>query len=187
VVAYLTLGLSLFPDDDYEEVAAKVTGRVVGADRQRDHPGPGRLGRGVFPELFERPCGPVAGDAGPHAALTALGTARDSVPAGLAAAGHRRVRAGPAGHPGQRGRVRVRRVRGQPGANRSALCKARVVALAECGTHAFLAAEVDGYQSSLGIDRTADSNHAWPPPGDWKACSATGPRGKSAILGHRVG
>ena len=62
VVAYLTLGLSLFPDDDYEEVAAKVTGRVVGADRQRDHPGPGRLGRGVFPELFERPCGPVAGD-----------------------------------------------------------------------------------------------------------------------------
>ena len=73
------------------------------------------------------------------------------------------------------------------GANRSAFCKARVVALAECGTHAFLAAEVDGYQSSLGIDRTADSNHAWPPPGDWKACSATGPRGKSAILGHRVG
>ena len=73
------------------------------------------------------------------------------------------------------------------GANRSAFCKARVVALAECGTHAFLAAEVDGYQSSLGIDRTADSNHAWPPPGDWKACPATGPRGKSAILGHRVG
>src|SRR6266496_4200221 len=31
------------------------------------------------------------------------------------------------------------------GANRSAFCKARVVALAECGTHAFLAAEVDAY------------------------------------------
>ena len=28
VVAYLTLGLSLFPDDDYEEVAAKVTGSL---------------------------------------------------------------------------------------------------------------------------------------------------------------
>jgi len=124
VVAYLTLGLSLFPDDDYEEVAAKVTGSLdrfgcwnagwlvptVSAITQ----GRKRLGRGVFPELFERTCGPVAGDAGPHAALTALGTARGSVPAGLAAAGHRRVRAGPAGHPGQRGRVRVRRVRGQP-------------------------------------------------------------------------
>lgn len=31
------------------------------------------------------------------------------------------------------------------GANRSALAKARVVALAECGTHAFLAAEIDSY------------------------------------------
>jgi len=32
------------------------------------------------------------------------------------------------------------------GANRSALSKARVVALAECGTHAFVAAEVDVYR-----------------------------------------
>jgi hypothetical protein len=31
------------------------------------------------------------------------------------------------------------------GEGRSALCKARVVALAECGTHAFLAAEVGAY------------------------------------------
>ena len=28
VTAYSTLGLSLFPDDDYEEVAAKVTGSL---------------------------------------------------------------------------------------------------------------------------------------------------------------
>jgi hypothetical protein len=28
VVAYLTLGLCLFPDDDYEEVATKVTGSL---------------------------------------------------------------------------------------------------------------------------------------------------------------
>ena len=53
VSAYLTLGLSLFPDDDYEEVAAKVTGSLdrfgcwglLGrllerADGQRHHPGP---------------------------------------------------------------------------------------------------------------------------------------------------
>jgi hypothetical protein len=37
-----------------------------------------RLGRKVFPELFERTCGPVAGDAGPGAGMTALGTARGS-------------------------------------------------------------------------------------------------------------
>jgi hypothetical protein len=28
VVAYLTMAMSLFPDDDYEEVAAKVTGSL---------------------------------------------------------------------------------------------------------------------------------------------------------------
>src|SRR6266496_214658 len=28
VITYLTLGLCLFPDDDYEEVAAKVTGSL---------------------------------------------------------------------------------------------------------------------------------------------------------------
>ena len=37
-----------------------------------------RLGRKVFAELFERTCGPVAGESGPAAAMTALGTARGS-------------------------------------------------------------------------------------------------------------
>ncbi|MGH2854798.1 MAG: hypothetical protein ACRDLF_11490 [Solirubrobacteraceae bacterium] len=32
------------------------------------------------------------------------------------------------------------------GDNRSALPKARVVAVAECGTHAFLAAQIDAYR-----------------------------------------
>lgn len=50
VTAYLTMALCLFGEDDYEEVATKVTGSldrwgvlgcvVVGADRQWDHPGP---------------------------------------------------------------------------------------------------------------------------------------------------
>ena len=51
MVAYLTMAMSLFPDDDYEEVAAKVTGSLSDwgcwnagglerADRQRHHPGP---------------------------------------------------------------------------------------------------------------------------------------------------
>ncbi len=68
------------------------------------------------------------------------------VAAGLAAAGHRRLRRlrrGPTRHPGQRRRVRLRRVRGQ----RLGVPKARVLALAECGTHAFLAAEVGAYAS----------------------------------------
>src|SRR5664279_688272 len=54
VITYLTPALTLFPDDDYEEVATKVTGSLdrfgllergmVGADRQCHHPGPETLG-----------------------------------------------------------------------------------------------------------------------------------------------
>ena len=151
VITYLTLALSLFPDDDYEEVATRVTGSLdrwkcwnaawsvptaSGITQARK-----RLGREVFPELFERTCGPVAGPAGVTAGNVALGTARGSflrrwrllaidgfgidvpdTPANAAEFGY-------AGS----------------GENRSAFPKARVVALAECGTHAFLAAEVDAY------------------------------------------
>jgi Insertion element 4 transposase N-terminal len=86
VVAYLTLGLCLFAQDDYEEVATKVTGSLdrwgcwnagwgvptANAITQARK----RLGREVFPEIFERTCGPVGGDASPTAGLLALGTAR---------------------------------------------------------------------------------------------------------------
>ena len=54
VITYLTLAFALFADDDYEEVAARLTGslRDVGllergldcADRVRDHPGPAAAG-----------------------------------------------------------------------------------------------------------------------------------------------
>src|SRR6266542_1639102 len=88
VTAYLTLGLVLFPDDDYTEVAAKVTGSLdrfgcwnagwsvptSSAITQARK----RLGRKLFAELFENTCGPVAGRAGPTAAMSALGTARGS-------------------------------------------------------------------------------------------------------------
>ena len=87
VITYLTLVLALFPDDDYTEVATKVTGSLdrwgcwnaawtvptASAITQARK----RLGRNVFPELFERTCGPVAGDGSPVAGL-ALGTARGS-------------------------------------------------------------------------------------------------------------
>jgi hypothetical protein len=88
VITYLTLGLCLFGEDDYEEVATKVTGSLdrwgcwnaawtvptASAITQARK----RLGREVFPELFERTCGPVAGQAGPTAGAVALGTARGS-------------------------------------------------------------------------------------------------------------
>jgi hypothetical protein len=151
VVTYLTLGLCLFPDDDYEEVAARVTGSLdrwncwnagwsvptASAITQARK----RLGRDVFPELFERTCGPVAGAAGLTAEAVALGTARGSflrrwrllaidgfeidVPDSV-------ENAAEFGYAGS-------------GDNRSAFPKARVVALAECGTHAFVAAEVGAY------------------------------------------
>src|SRR3954468_21413385 len=88
VITYLTLALCLFPEDDYAEVATKVTGSLdrwgcwnaawtvptSSAITQARK----RLGRRLFPELFERCCGPVAGEPGVTAANVALGTARGS-------------------------------------------------------------------------------------------------------------
>ncbi|MDN5920780.1 MAG: IS4 family transposase [Pseudonocardia sp.] len=151
VITYLTLALSLFGDDDYEEVATKVTGSLdrwgcwnaawtvptASAITQARK----RLGRTVFPELFERTCGPVAGNAGPTAEAVALGTARGAFLRRwrlLAIDGFdidvpdSKANAAEFGYAGS-------------GDNRSAFPKARVVALAECGTHAFVAAEVDAY------------------------------------------
>lgn len=152
VITYLTLGLCLFPDDDYTEVATKVTGSLdrygcwdatwtvptASAITQARK----RLGRNMFPELFERTCGPVAGKAGPTAPAMALGTARGSFLRRwrlLAIDGFEldvpdsKANAAEFGYAGS-------------GENRSAFPKARVVALAECGTYAFVAAEVDAYQ-----------------------------------------
>lgn len=154
VTAYLTLALALFPDDDYEEVAAKVTGSLdrfgvwdagwsvptASAVTQARK----RLGRDVFAELFESACGPVAGRAGPAASAAALGAARGSflrswrllaidgfevdvpdTPANGAEFGY-----------------------GSNGERPSSFPKARVVALAECGTHAFVAAGIGGHNEA---------------------------------------
>src|SRR6266699_1524556 len=149
VITYLTLALCLFPEDDYEEVATRVTGSLdrwncwnaawsvptASAITQARK----RLGRNVFAELFERTCGPVAGAAGLTAGVVALGTARGSFlrrwrllaidEVDVPDSKQNAVEFGYAGS----------------GDNRSAFPKARVVALAECGTHAFVAAEVDAY------------------------------------------
>ena len=152
VITYLTLALCLFPDDDYTEVATKVTGSLdrwncwdaawsvptASAITQARK----RLGRAMLPELFERTCGPVAGTPGPTAAVEALGTARGSFLRRWRLLGidgfdidlpDSKANAAEFGYAGS-------------GDNRSAFPKARVVALAECGTHAFVAAEVDAYR-----------------------------------------
>ena len=187
----LTLALTLFPDDDYTEVATKVTGSLdrwgcwraawkvptASAITQARK----RLGREVFAELFERCCGPVAGPAGPAAENVALGTARgsflrrwrllgiDGFEIDVADSSENAAEFGYAGS----------------GANRSAFPKARVVALAECGTHAFVAAEVDAYcvgertlaarlYPRLRADEllTADRGfYSWPA---WDSAAATG-------------
>jgi transposase IS4-like protein/DDE family transposase len=191
VITYLTLALCLFPDDDYTEVATKVTGSLdrwgcwnagwsvptASAITQARK----RLGRAVFPELFERACGPVAGPAGPTAEAAALGASRgsflrrwrllaiDGFEVDLPDSTENAAEFGYAGS----------------GANRSAFPKARVVALAECGTHAFVAAEVNAYSVGektlaarllprLRADEllTADRGfYSWPA---WDTAAATG-------------
>jgi transposase IS4-like protein/DDE family transposase len=191
VVAYLTLALCLFAEDDYEEVATRVTGsldRWGCWDASWSVPSASaitqarkRLGREVFPEIFERTCGPVAGEASAMAAVSVLGTARGSFLRGwrlLAIDGFEvdvpdsPQNAAEFGYAGA-------------GDNRSAFPKARVVALAECGTHAFVAAEVNAWSvgektlagrlySRLRTDEllTADRNfYSWQA---WDRAAATG-------------
>ena len=89
-----------------------------------------RLGRNVLAEVFERACGPVADRSTRGAwlrgrrllAIDGFEVDLPDTPANAAEFGY-------AGS----------------GQNRSVFPKARVVALAECGTHAFCAAEVDAW------------------------------------------
>lgn len=151
VTAYLTLALTLFPDDDYTEVATKVTGSLdrfgcwnaawtvptsSGITQARK-----RLGRNVFAEIFERCCGPVAGPAGPTAEMAALGTARGAFLRGWRVLG---IDGFEVDVPDSDDNIAEFGYAGS-GDNRSAFPKARTVALAECGTHAFVAAEIGAY------------------------------------------
>ena len=91
-----------------------------------------RLGRGVLAEVFEQVAGPVANRSTRGAWLRGwrlLGI--DGFEVDLADTKGNAEEFGYAGS----------------GDNRSAFPKARVVALAECGTHAFVAAEVGSYST----------------------------------------
>jgi Insertion element 4 transposase N-terminal len=140
VTAYLAMGLCLFADDDYEEVAAKVTGALSrwgcwdagwvvpsasGITQARK-----RLGPRVLAEVFEQVVGPVATMSTRGAwlrgwRLVAIDGFEVDVP-------DTKGNAAEFGYAGS-------------GDHRSAFPKARVVALAECGTHAFVAAEIGAW------------------------------------------
>lgn len=140
VTAYLTLGMCLFPDDDYTEVARKVTGsldRFGCWDAGWVPPTAGgitqarkRLGRAVMAEVFERVAGQVATRSTRGAWLRGrLLLAIDGFEVDVPDSEENAAAFGYAGS----------------GEKRSAFPKLRVVALAECGTHAFRAAEVGGW------------------------------------------
>jgi hypothetical protein len=141
VSAYLTMALCLFPNDDYEEVATKVTGALSrfgcwnaswsvptssGITQARK-----RLGPQVMAEIFEGVAQPVGTSDTRGVWLRGWRLlAIDGFDVDLPDTPSNAAEFGYAGS----------------GTNRSAFAKARVVALAECGTHAFLAAEVAGYR-----------------------------------------
>jgi hypothetical protein len=140
VVAYLTMGLCLFPDDDYTEVATKVTGSLSrfgcwnaswkvptssGISQARL-----RVGWRVLADVFEGVAAPVASRSTRGAWLRRWRLlAIDGFDADVPDTPQNVAEFGYAGC----------------GDNRSAFPKVRVVAIAECGTHAFVAAEVDAY------------------------------------------
>ncbi|TFV52056.1 IS4 family transposase, partial [Geodermatophilus sp. DF01-2] len=140
VVAYLTLAMCLFPEDDYEEVATKVTGAfdrlgcwnagwtvptAGGISQARK-----RLGPKVLAEVFETIAGPAAEPSTRGAWLRDWRLmAIDGFEVDLPDTPDNAAEFGYSGS----------------GDNRSAFPKARVVALAECGTHTFLAAEVGAW------------------------------------------
>jgi Insertion element 4 transposase N-terminal/Transposase DDE domain len=142
VTAYLTMGLCLFAADDYEEVATKVTGSLdrwgcwdaswspptsSGISQARQ-----RLGAKAMAEVFEGVAEPVGTMFTRGAMLHDWRVlAIDGFEVDLPDSKENAAEFGYAGS----------------GPNRSAFPKARVVALSECGTHAFLAAEVAGYKT----------------------------------------
>jgi hypothetical protein len=140
VTAYLTMALCLFAEDDYEEVATKVTGSLSawgcwdaswtvptasGITQARK-----RLGRKLMAEVFEGVAEPVGGMFTRGARMRGWRLlAIDGFDVDVPDTEDNAAEFGYAGS----------------GDNRSAYPKVRVVALAECGTHAFLAGELDAY------------------------------------------
>ena len=143
VTAYLTMALCLFADDGAEEVAQKVIGSLteVGVwDAEWEPPTSSgitrarrRLGRDVLRETFYRVAAPVAAAKTRGAWLRKWRlTAIDGFDLDVPDSPQNAAEFGYAGNEG----------------SRSAFPKARVVAVVECGSHAFMDAEVGPWTRS---------------------------------------
>ena len=143
-MAYFAIGMALHADGSYEDVLALMTdglawaergGAGEAADEVGDLPGRDRLGSEPVKALFRRVARPLAAPETPG-----------SLAGGAAAGGDRRDLF--------RRRRHCRPTTtffGRPGVmkgERSAFPQARVVALAECGTHAMFDAVVGAYTMS---------------------------------------
>jgi len=154
VMAYLVMGLCLFSDDDYEEVARKVTGSLddwgcwdaswsapsaSGITQARK-----RLGWEMMRDVFESVASPIAGQPHPLARTLASGPMRGAF---LRSWRLMAIDGFDVDVPDTPGNVEEFGYSGS-GETRSVFPKIRVVALAECGTHAMVAAEVEGINVS---------------------------------------
>jgi len=142
VAVYLTMGLCLFPDDPQDEVAAKVTGSLSGFgvwDASWEAPTSSaitqarkRIGPEVIRRVFDRVAAPVAQYGTPGGFLRSWrvmaidGFSLDVPDTKANAAEFGYTTKEPGGSP---------------------FPKARVVAVAECGTHAILDAEVGAFST----------------------------------------
>jgi len=176
LVVYYVLAMTLFPQAGYEEVLRSLTEGLAWGTGWTDHwevpsqvaisKARARLGRAPLVELFARACRPLAGPATPGAFYRGLrlvgldGTTLDL--------------ADTAAHAAHNGR---------PGSGRGegvgAFPQLRMVALAECGTHAMFAATMGPYTTGQ-PDRTnanaIGSRHGRSDPTGSGRASAAQPR-----------
>jgi len=144
VMAYFSIGMALYSEGSYEDVLSQLTDGLSWASGWQERYRPpsksaifqarARLGSGPLAALFERVARPIGGEQAPGVWLAGRrlvavdGTCVD-VADTTANAEHF----------------------GRPGVNKgeqAAFPQARVVALAECGTHAVFAAEIGRYSQS---------------------------------------
>lgn len=195
VVAYLVMGLCLFAEDDYEEVAAKVTGALdewgcwdaswsppsaSGISQARK-----RLGWKMMREVFDTVAAPIAGESGAVARMVATGPMRGAFVRSwrlMAIDGFELDVPDTPSNAEEFGYSGQSRDGGQAG---SAFPKVRVVAIGECGTHAMVAAEVEGVKVSecalaqrlyprLGADELLTADRNFYSFEAWCQASATG-------------
>jgi hypothetical protein len=185
VMVYFTMAMALFADDDYEEVLARLTDALSSWtdcwDATWEAPGSGgitqarqRLGSAPMKQLFTQVAVPVADLLTPGAflgtwRLVAIDGMEWDVPDST-------ENAAAFGYSGS-------------GDKRSAFPKVRVVALSECGSHAYFAAAIGGTGTGKGSGEQSLARRLWGALGedmlligdrnfysfpDWRDAAATG-------------